>query len=135
MIFSSYYYPENAEGITEINYIFFNEADPLDSVYINVKYKTSTEGVEKDFYENKISNAYPNPANAEVSFDLNLEMVQADVQLIISNILGATVKSVNVSGKSGRIKINTSDLESGLYMYSIMIDQKIIKSDKLIISH
>ncbi|MCF8228484.1 MAG: T9SS type A sorting domain-containing protein [Bacteroidales bacterium] len=133
--FSAHYQPAGTEGITEINYIIFNADNPQDSIYINVSFKTSPEGLQEEMLAEKISAAYPNPADNEVFFDLSQELFPAGMKLIVHNIVGEVVKTIHISGKSGQLSLNVSDLNSGVYMYSVLIDEKIIKSSKLIINH
>jgi type IX secretion system substrate protein len=132
--FSGHYGPAGTVGITEINYVFFNDADPSDTTYINVQFKTSSEGIEGILAQG-LSQPYPNPANDQLNIDVDLKGIDSKVEVIISNLLGSTVKNIEASGRSGALTINVSDLDSGLYIYSVMVNGKIEKSNKLIIQH
>ncbi|MEO0338982.1 MAG: zinc-dependent metalloprotease [Bacteroidota bacterium] len=62
---------------------------------------------------------YPNPSNDHVFFDLNLkEKSSSDGRIDIYNLYGQKVKAVIVE-EAGTLKINTSDLPNGTYMYQL----------------
>ncbi len=71
-------------------------------------------GIEDEIDLNDIS-VYPNPANAELFINLNLEDVQ-QIELIMTNNLGQKVKTVSIGLNANQlIQLNTSDLLSGIY--------------------
>jgi hypothetical protein len=64
--------------------------------------------------------AYPNPANSEVSITFSTNQL-ANVTVEIMNTLGQAVKVQEMGYiSSGRANFNTSDLASGLYFYDII---------------
>ena len=65
---------------------------------------------------------YPNPVVSEVTVDFNAKNSPAEVSLV--NVLGQEVYSSHWEALNGSqsIKINTSELKSGLYQVSIVID-------------
>ncbi len=70
---------------------------------------------------------YPNPAK-DVLYIKNTNNAQSYV--LISNIIGQTVKRVDL--KSETTKVNISDLESGVYIYTLYENNKVSTSKKLI---
>ncbi len=133
--FSGHYYPYETVGTSEVNFIFFDNKNPIDSAYVNVKFKTSTEGIQEEVLAENVSDAYPNPADGTVNFRVDLENSASKVELILSNILGATILSKDISRQNGEVSLSTQDLEKGLYMYSVLVNGEIVKSRKLIVIH
>jgi hypothetical protein len=107
--------------------------DPDDKVSVVVNYISGFLGLN-DLIEESISlsNAYPNPANYETSISYNIEQL-ADARIIIHNLLGSEVKNIELNDSEGIAKINVSDLREGVYFYSLMIDEKLFETRKLMI--
>lgn len=72
--------------------------------------------------ENQIS-VYPNPANVFTNVNLTLNE-SSKVEISILNTLGQTVYNNDLGTINGNnnIEINTSDLETGIYMLNVNID-------------
>ncbi len=70
---------------------------------------------------------YPNPAQTEVTITTEL----SNATLYIYNVIGQTVIEMPLSSQT---KLNVSELKSGTYIYKIMSEGKLIKTDKLIIN-
>jgi hypothetical protein len=85
--------------------------------------------------EMSLGNPSPNPSNiqANVPFELT---TSSSVQFILYNMLGEAVERRTVSGKKGSnsLTIETQNLKSGVYLYSIQAgDKKITK--RLMVQH
>ncbi len=81
-----------------------------------------------------ISTAYPNPSNSTVSIKYILNEFAQNGKITFYDMLGKTVKEVELIDKQGTAKINVTDLNSGIYFYSFLIDGKTISTRKLVIS-
>ena len=77
----------------------------------------------------------PNPAHDLVTFHLDNETSQQVNQYLIRDIHGKIVKDVSpvIVGKENTI--STLGLPSGMYIVQFMKDGRIIRSDKIIVSH
>ena len=132
--FTGDYQPLGQAGISSITYEFFNAADSSNLATAIVFY-TTTVGINESILENiELSNAYPNPANSFASFDYDLKGV-SDARLLMYNILGSIVKEINITNNFGTVKVNTSDLDEGIYFYSLLVENESLKTHKLIIKH
>jgi hypothetical protein len=131
--FSGDYYPNGNEGASTIKYTYFDENNPSDKISVVVVYST-TVGID-DPTDYKLSAAYPNPANGFVKFDYDFNDMPGDSKVMIFDLLGSTVKEINVNNRYGSLKVNTSDLKEGIYFYSLVINNEPTKTQKLIIKH
>lgn len=132
--FSGDYQPLGTSGISSITYEFFNAADSSDFAGAIVFYAT-TVGINENILDNvELSNAYPNPANTFTTFDFDLNGID-NGRLMIYNLLGSIVKEINITDNFGSVKVNTSDLEEGIYFYSMVIENESLKTHKLVIKH
>ena len=82
----------------------------------------------------RVNKVYPNPANeaAYIKYQIN-EDIQA--KITIRNLLGRVVGEYELPKNQTKIKINTNELESGVYFYTLSIGHKTLKAKKLIVEH
>jgi hypothetical protein len=98
----------------------------LDSVLVDVQI---CAGINTAFpFENGIR-VYPNPATEQITIEFENQVKSIDITII--NIFGQTIIHQQMSGNS-KYNLNISNLESGMYFYSIISNGKVLKSDKLI---
>lgn len=81
-----------------------------------------------------ISSAYPNPANEFVSIKYNVNEFSQKGKIVFYDMLGKSVKDVILQDKQGNAKINITDLNSGIYFYSFIVDEKAVITRKLVIT-
>jgi len=119
-------------GESTIMYTFFNTADNNDSVAIIVKYYAGFVGIDGTEAKNTISNAYPNPAKD--AFYLDYDFSDANTASVeILNVVGSLVKVQEIQGLNGKARIDVSNLNNGIYFYSVIVDGKKYVSKKLIV--
>lgn len=77
----------------------------------------------------------PNPftSNTEINFVLPQTYVSA--KIIIFNLMGTQLRSYELTqhGK-GSITISGSDLEAGMYLYSLLVDNKLIDTKRMLLT-
>ena len=97
------------------------QAVPMVRLYFN---KIKPVGVDNVTAENVIGNAYPNPANSEVTVPFTLAK-NADVHVALTNIMGQEIKSQTVNAAAGqpnKVTFATSGLAAGVYLYTVAVD-------------
>ena len=87
-----------------------------------------TKGIE-------FSNPFPNPANQQTDINFQLPSPNSEARIMLRNLLGSVVKEIKVQGTKNQFSIITSDLNNGLYFYSVMFENKILFTKKLIVKH
>ena len=136
-VFSMHYMYNNeigdVAGLEQImKYYLYPANDPDDKFVINVTYKFSLEDVEDINSVAEISNAYPMPASDVVNFDYSFNS-DVNAEIAIYNMMGQEVLRNGISGMSGKASLNVSDLADGIYFYSLIVNGKTEKSNKLVI--
>ena len=131
--FSGHYTHQSTFGETIVKYTLFERGNLDNSVSVVVIFKYSLTGIEDNsFNDITFSNAYPNPATNTVNFDYKLSS-NSNATISIVNLLGSVVKRSNLNPASNKISIDVSDLPQGVYFYSIDLDGKVYKTQKLIV--
>ena len=137
--FSGHYLAEDfgeltVVGTSMIEYKFFNAEDPDINVTVVVKFVTTPDGIVDQLMSNAfISDLYPNPATSfvTINYDLPQEVTNASVRII--NILGSVVKTETLNKNATSLRMDISDLTNGVYFYSIVINNEVYKTKKLIV--
>lgn len=62
---------------------------------------------------------YPNPAKNDISFNLNEEIKQIDIY----QLQGAFVKSVTPKVQNGMVRVDISELSTGMYFVQVKADK------------
>lgn len=133
LFFGAYLVPLGFTGTATYRFTAFDSANPNDSVSVDITFDVAV-GIEEEAAKGTISDAYPNPANGSTS--ISYELLSDDqATLEVYNMIGEKVEEMLLEGKEGTAIINTEDLESGVYFYSLSVDGTLVNSKKLIVTH
>jgi hypothetical protein len=127
------YMPQGQLGMTIIQYIVYDYSNPNDSAYFTVRWNATPAGI-KDISGGLVSPAFPNPAQNQTTVNYTLTGSVAG-HIRVFNMLGATVNLIPVTPGKGSVVIPVSDLENGIYFYSLIAGNKIIATRKITVSH
>lgn len=99
------------------------DASPLIRLHFGKQVSVNVNDVNNIQLANK---AYPNPANDQLTIDFRLKAADAQVSIVVRNVLGQVVKVQEVgnvaANQAKQVRINTSDLANGSYLYTIEAD-------------
>ena len=87
-------------------------------------------------YNAELAQNVPNPFGTNTSIEYSIpNNVTADSEILIYNINGQLMKRVSIDHVgAGKLNVNTLELESGNYTYSLSIDGRIIDTKKMIVT-
>jgi hypothetical protein len=133
--FSGHYKAMGHAGVSIVRYKFYDENNVTDSISFFGKFiGTSGVGINES---NMLTTGeiYPNPADntAYLNYSISTEFSNGEIRVI--DLLGNKIQIIPFYEKNGRIKINTENLNSGIYFYSMTLDGKMMFTKKLIIRH
>lgn len=77
--------------------------------------------------------ATPNPTTDHVTFSFSLPKEIQKATLLIRDINGKTIHQIDLSSNSTRVNYKTTHLSRGIYLYSLVIDDTIQATKKLVI--
>ena len=134
--FKGTYSTTESVGQSTIMYVFFDaNSKQKDSVYVTVNYKsTAPLGISDEKQAKGDISISQNPGtNGELSINYSIQKPQgASIKLF--NVLGKQVGEVAVKNDQGIIHFSTSNLQSGIYFYSLAAGSQIIKTKKVILA-
>ncbi len=132
--FAFHYEPEELLGISTFE-IRFVSSDNVDNTVgsFNLKFDhDEVDGVE-DVAGIDLFTMNPNPANESVN--LNLKGISGNTQVKVYNVLGEVVLDRTDALGGQLFNMETSELQNGIYMVSILQNNEIIKTSRLMIKH
>lgn len=132
--FHSYIYTANTAGVSKVTYTFFDQNNTSDTALATITYdvlNTSISSVEKSLYS--LGSPSPNPANNMTSFTYAAPV--ANTKLVIRDLIGNVVAEHPLNATKGIVLIPVGELNSGIYVCSIVNNGNSISSSKLVVSH
>lgn len=133
--FTGDYISNGNSGVTIMRYSFFDDDNPMDSVYFYAEFNAGTVGIDEMGIESVVvSHAYPNPARSQVSFDYTIPATASQATIRVHNLLGSVVKEIRLTEPTGKVTVDVNDLKDGFYFYSITANNEIIDTRRLVIA-
>ncbi len=125
-----------ALGESTVRWVFFDRANPNDSVSVIVKYAINPTGIDDATAPQvgMLSNICPNPASGDVTCNYAMP-AGSQGTILVRDIVGTTVQTQLLPSASGKATISTLNLRSGIYFCSLLVDGKISQTKKLIVKH
>ncbi|QLH32021.1 MAG: T9SS type A sorting domain-containing protein [Cyclobacteriaceae bacterium] len=80
-----------------------------------------------------IQDVYPNPVQDYAYIEYRLHNENAKAKLTIHNILGKPMNEVELPSSESRVKLQTEEYTSGIYFYTLYLDNNGVLTRKLII--
>lgn len=102
------------------------------SAQIHVKYHVSPQGIN-DEPKLFVSNPYPNPASTRTTFTHTLPAHNSNAIVVFRNMLGQQVLSCKLNVSADKTQVDLSSLVPGVYMYSVIVSDKVYNSGKLVV--
>ena len=83
-----------------------------------------------------VLSVYPNPARGLVTVSLGQKFT-ADYKLRLNNIIGREVRTISLRPEAadGGMALNLSDLPAGMYFYSLVLDNKVMSTHRLVLQN
>lgn len=105
-----------------------------------IEYAVSVSVMEKEqkqvIFHSKditIKDVYPNPVQDLAFMDYRIHNESVTAKVVIHNILGRATSEFDLSPLEDRVKIHTDELVSGIYFYTLYLNNNGVLTRKLII--
>lgn len=136
--FYTEFFTGNVAGVSQVMYEFYDDSDSFETVTITIIFDIAVASNIAGFEASdkwKLHEARPNPARDHTWIDYNLPVGAQNAQIVVRNLLGNQVYTENLSIGSERARINTSGLSNGIYIYSLVIDNQVVQSKRLVVAN
>lgn len=130
----SAHYSLGAPGISWISYTFYNIDNVDEMVKVVVKFDTRPNGIDENILKNTwISELYPNPSTSFVNIDYSIPTGVESASVRVVNLVGSVVIEQTLDASSTNHNMNVSELKSGIYFYSLLLNEEVYSTKKLIV--
>jgi len=90
-------------------------------------------GVEENDFANSNLTSFPNPFSDFTTISFELAAGNDNAEVVISDMLGKTVKKIIVSNKTNSVRLEKGALKSGVYFCSLHLNGRSVKTNKLVV--
>ncbi len=109
---------------------FYEKDNEINFATVDIVFFKGKNSVN-DMNKSKFISLYPNPAKEYIY--LRYDNINSG-ELVIRNIVGKEVKKVEINSGENNKKVSISDLQEGVYLYSIIENGETVISKKLVIN-
>jgi hypothetical protein len=129
------FYPGGVIGSSTLKYEFFSDDESFETVYVEVTFTATapTSIPSLPFADVVFSDPYPNPARGHTTIDYQLTPEVKSARIILRSLTGQVVQTFPLNTNANSIRIDTSSLNSGMYFYSIELNNQVFLSKRLIV--
>lgn len=125
-------------SISSVRYLAYNKSNPTEAMEIDLHFVVDEKPEKESIYASRhiaIQDVYPNPLvdHAYVNYKILNDKIKA--KIIVHNILGSAVGEYELPVVESKVKIRGEDLNSGIYFYTLYIDNEGVMTRKLIVKH
>jgi len=92
-------------------------------------YDIALANVEDSF----LSQPTPNPFSDRATVNFAIEKEYYEAELVFTDSYGRELGRKEINSERGVIEIESSDLKSGMYQYSLVVDGEVIKTNKMVV--
>jgi hypothetical protein len=125
-----------AETRGSFDLFFVNEANIREVFVVEAVYRVSNAENRVDEFDYKdliLSDVYPNPSNRIAQLDYKYKNYKVKAKIAINSFIGNPVAEYELDPSRKSLLINVSDLNPGVYFYTLFLDNKNIVTKKLVV--
>jgi len=126
------YYVVQARNLLHIITHRITEYEDLCEAEVNAMRRTKGKTEETENNIHTSFNLFPNPNNGNMVLDYDLGTINNAV-IKLYDITGNFIKSYKLETSKGMLEINEQNIHNGIYFYHILVEDKTIKTDKIVI--
>lgn len=124
--------PMGQPGVSTVTYCFYDKDNVSDSVCITYTFTAQPVSVDELGGKSLVS-ASPNPADQYTV--IGYQTTSRNARLVITNLLGAIVRDIPLSDRQNTVLVDTGELNTGVYLYSLQADGRLAGTRKLVVNH
>lgn len=118
--FGGYHMPMGVEGTSTYRYVWFDIANPNDSVWADIVFQSNAVGIAETAGVVRNMNVFPNPSLGQnVEFQIDLADGLNGAVLTVYNMLGGRVSHTRLNAASSRTVLPVAGMAPGVYFASV----------------
>jgi hypothetical protein len=123
-------------GISQARYVLFNKYNPTDQYTLDFSFTIEEKPERSNLYTSPyitIYDVYPNPVIDYAYIQYHILNERAKARIVIHNVLGNPLSEHNFTSGETLLKIKLEDLSSGVYFYTLYLENEAVMTRKLIV--
>lgn len=124
------------EGFSSVKYQVYNKANPAEISHLDLNFVVETRREKSHIYASQlitIHDVYPNPIVTNARIDYNIHKEDTKAKIIIHNILGSALSAYELLPSLSSVKIDADALNSGIYFYTLYVNNEGVMTRKLMV--
>jgi hypothetical protein len=118
-----------------LKFEIFPKGSPTEGMEHNVSL-TVEERIQRSLYQSReiiIHDVYPNPVQDQAIIDYKISNDLVKAKIVLHNVLGKPLGDYELSPEDTRIKIQTDELPSGVYFYTLYLNNNGVFTRKIMV--
>lgn len=123
-------------GQGNIKFQVFVKGNPAEAIDYAVSVSVQERDQKPIIFQSKditIQDVYPNPVQDLAYMDYRLHNESVTAKVVIHNILGRAISEFELSPFEDRVKIQTEEFVSGIYFYTLYLNNNGVLTRKLVV--
>ncbi|MEP7265933.1 MAG: T9SS type A sorting domain-containing protein [Bacteroidota bacterium] len=126
--------PNGIDGMDRLSYLFYDVNNMADAVSVTIEFYINTlAGIKENTSDSYLK--FKNEVNNFTVFNYKLPVGSSGGRIDIHNMLGSRLNSIELSEKQGMKMVTTNALSNGVYLVSLIINNKPAHSYRMIVNH
>lgn len=124
-------------GVSSVRYIAYNKSNPGEALEVELNFIVEEKPEKANIYTSRditIRDVYPNPASDFAFVEYKVVQDNVKARIILHNVLGNSVGEYDLVSSDTKAKIQTSDLNAGIYFYTLYLNGEAVLTRKLVVS-
>lgn len=124
------------EGFSSVKYQVYNKSNPAEISQLDLNFVVEARREKNHIYSSQfitLHDVYPNPVVTNARIDYNIHKEQAKAKIVIHNILGSPLSVYELLPTLNSIKIDADALNSGIYFYTLYVNNEGVMTRKLMV--
>lgn len=110
-----------------------NVNDPTDSASAVITWKYTPASVNEIDESNVVFNVFPNPTSNILSVNFDMPQTNETPYIEVYDVVGKYTKAYTLSGRNVTKNLDVSDLNAGVYFFTIKAGNQALKTERVII--
>ena len=130
------FYSGLSSGLSASRFIVYNKSNPSESYEFDLNFSIEEPEERRSIYTSSLitlHDVYPNPAVELAQVDYKIHELKPSYIVIIRNLLGNIVGKYTLDPSEGKLKMRTDDMNTGIYFFSLYIDNESVMTHKMMV--
>ena len=124
------------EGFSSVKYSVHNKSNLNESTLLELNFTVEGKQQKNSIYTSRfitLHDVYPNPVSTTARIDYDIHQEKLKAKIIIHNILGSPLSVYELLPGQNTVKIEAETLNTGIYFYTLYINNEGVMTRKLMV--